>query len=239
MSKDATLEASLREERGKGPARRLRAAGKVPAVVYGGDAEPVTVTLDAGEAFQLFQSISVDNTIVSLTIDGEDPPIPTLVREIQTDPVRPDLLHVDFYRIQEGMEVEVDVPVHLNGVPEGVKAQGGILQQVIHELPVRCVPSQIPETYEIDVTELEMGDSIHVDGIPVQEGVTILLDLDRTVCSVVAPKALEVEEEEPEEELEALLAEEGEIPPEELEELEEGEEVAEGAEEEPVEEEGT
>lgn len=225
MRKDVMLEAKPREERGKGAARRLRAAGKVPAVVYGGDADPVTVTLDAQEAFRLFQSISVDNTIVSLTLDGEDQPVQTLVREIQTDPLRPDLLHVDFYRIQEGMEVEVDVPVHLNGVPEGVKAQGGILQQVIHDLPVRCMPNMIPETYEIDVTGLEMGDSIHVDELPVEEGITILLDAERTVCSVVAPKALEVEEEEPEEELEALLAEEGELPPE-----EEGEEAAEAGE---------
>lgn len=228
MRKDVMLEAKPREERGKGAARRLRAAGKVPAVVYGGDADPVTVTLDAQEAFRLFQSISVDNTIVSLTLDGEDQPVQTLVREIQTDPLRPDLLHVDFYRIQEGMEVEVDVPVHLNGVPEGVKAQGGILQQVIHDLPVRCMPNLIPETYEIDVTALEMGDSIHVDELPVEEGITILLDAERTVCSVVAPKALEVEEEEPEEELEALLAEEGELPPEEMEEGEEAAEAGEG-----------
>ena len=225
MATQVTLKAEKRKESGKGAARKLRAAGRVPGVVYGRDAETVSVSVDTTEAEHLFRSISVENTIVDLDVKGIKGSFPTLVREIQVHPYKSDLLHVDFYRIQEGVKVQVEVPVHLNGVPEGVKHSGGILQQVIHELPVLVLPSDIPETVEIDVTHLDMNEAIHVYDLDLGEDVEVLIDADRTVASVVAPKALVVEEEEEEEieELEIAL-EEGELPEGEEGELPEGEE---------------
>lgn len=231
MSTQVTLKAEKREERGKGPARRLRADGRVPGVVYGKEADTIALSVDAVDAEYLFRSISTDNTIVDLDLEGEKASIPTLVREIQAHPFKDTLVHIDFYRIQEGVKVDVDIPVHLNGVPDGVKNSGGILQQVIHELPVSVLPYKIPESIEIDVTGLGMNESIHVGDIELDEEVEVLLDLERTIATVVAPKELVVEEEE-EEELEvALVGEEAEEVPEG--EVPEGEEAAaEGGEEE-------
>lgn len=228
----ATLNAEIREGRGKGAARKLRAGGRVPGVVYGKDEETVALSVDAMEARHLFESISVENTIVHLELDGDEP-VQTLVREIQVHPLGAELLHIDFYRIRAGVKVEVEIPVHLNGVPEGVKSSGGILQQVIHELPVWVLPADIPSTVEIDVTALEMGDSVHVSEIDLGEAVEILLEPDRTVATVVAPKALLLDEEEEEEEAEVeLIGEDGEPIEGELPEGEEPEEGAEAAEEE-------
>lgn len=211
MSTQVTLKASRRDESGKGVARKLRAAGKLPAVVYGGPDETVPVVLDAHETTNLFHSISVENTIVNLEVEGEKVPVPSLVREIQTHPYRSQILHVDFFRIQEGVEVELEVPIHLDGIPTGVKDDGGVLEQTIYMLPVRCLPTAIPEEFLVDVTGLEIHDSLHVEELDLPEGVTVLLDPSRTVCSVQAPSMAEVEVEEVEEEEPELIgAEEGE-----------------------------
>jgi len=223
MTLQATLKAKTRDATGKGPARRMRADGRVPGVIYGRDVETVEISVDASDATHLFQRISVENTIVDVEIDGETP-IPSLVREIQVHPFRPDLLHIDFFRIQEGVMVEVEIPVHLEGIPEGVKQQGGVLQQVIHELPVRVLPRAIPAFSETDATGLELGDSIPVSEIELDEGVEVQIDLDRTIASVIMPKELVVEEEEEEEleelEIELVEGEEGEMVPAEGEEAE-------------------
>ncbi|HEX9885589.1 MAG TPA: 50S ribosomal protein L25, partial [Longimicrobiales bacterium] len=113
--------------------------------------------------------------------------------------------HIDFLRIQKGVKVDVEIPVHLEGIPQGVKLSGGMLQQVIHELPVRVLPSDIPDSVAIDVTGLDIGDAIHVSDLDLGEGVEILIDLDHTVATVMAPRA--IVEEEAEEEIEG--AEEG------------------------------
>lgn len=199
MATTATLKAVPRTETGKGVARKLRAAGKVPAVVYGADADALPLTLDHHETELLFRRISLDNTIIQLEVDGESAPRPALIREIQTHPFRPDILHVDFYTVQTGVELELDVPVRLEGTPTGVKDQGGVLEQVIYEIPVRCVPAAIPEYFTAHVEELEIGDSFHVSELEVPEGVAILLDLERTLCSVQAPTMLSSEDEEDEE----------------------------------------
>ncbi len=207
MATQVSLKAERREGRGKGPARKLRADGRLPAVLYGAGADPLSLALSAHDTVHLFRSISVENTIINLEVEGEKAPVPTLVREIQTHPARPDLLHVDFLRIQSGVEVELAVPVHLEGSPVGVRDEGGVLEQSIHEIPVRCLPENIPESFEVDVTELEIGDAIRVEDIAIPEGVEILLDLDRTVCTVQPPTALVIEEAVEEEELEAELVE--------------------------------
>jgi large subunit ribosomal protein L25 len=188
MSTGAKLRAEKRERKGKESARKLRDGGRIPAVLYGKETDTVSLSLDAHEAELLFQSISVENTIVGLEIEGEKAPVQTLIREIQVHPYRPVVFHVDFYRIREGERLEVEIPVHLHGVPEGVRSSGGILQQVVHQVPVKCLPTLIPESIDIDVTALELGGSVHVSDLRVAEGVEILMDPDQTVCSVVAPK---------------------------------------------------
>jgi large subunit ribosomal protein L25 len=215
MSTNATLSATRRDGTGKGVARKLRAQGQVPAVVYGKDMESVHVQVDAHEAEHLFKGISVASTIVDLNIDGEKRPLPTLVREVQTHPYRPELLHIDFLRIQKGVAVEVEVPLHLEGTPEGVRTDGGILEQIVHEIPVKCLPSKIPEAIVVDVTGLNVGDSLHVSDLDADEDVQILMDADRTIVNVAAPRVIEevveevVEEAEGEEPTAAAEAEGG------------------------------
>ena len=219
MTKTATvasLSASSREDTGKGAARQLRREGRVPAVVYGKDMDTVLLSVDALEAQHLFQTISVENTIVHLDVGDGEEPHQTLVREIQTHPYKNDLVHIDFLRIQAGVMVDVEIPVHLEGIPEGVKNSGGVLEQIIHELPVKCIPSKIPEQIVIDVSGLEVYEAIHVYDLDLGEGVEITIDDDRTICSVAIPKAPVLDEEEAEEEAEEpeLIGEDGEELPE-------------------------
>jgi large subunit ribosomal protein L25 len=136
----------------------------------------------------------VDNTIVNLEIEGESALVQTLVREIQTHPIRPDILHVDFLRIQMDVEVELDVPLHIHGTPRGVRDDGGVLEQPLHELPVRCLPDRIPEEILVEVANLGIGDSVHVRDLALPEGVEVMLDGDRIVCSVQIPTVLKAPE---------------------------------------------
>ena len=198
MSNDTTLNAQKRDDKGKGAARKLRQQGRVPAVLYGRELDSVHLSVDAHEVEHLFHSISVDNTIVKLAVDGDSEPYQTLVREIQTHPWRASLLHIDFLRIQKGVAVDVDVPLRLLGVPLGVKSEGGVLEQVIHDIPVRCIPSKIPAAIEVDVSELNLNEALHVADIELEEGVEIRIAEERTICSVAIPKIIEEEVEEEE-----------------------------------------
>ncbi len=207
MTANTGLAARRRHETGKGAARRLRASGQVPAVLYGKDQETVSLTLDAREALSLFHSISVENTIVNVQIDDDKEALETLVREIQMHPFRPDIVHVDFYCIERGVALEVEIPANYNGTPQGVR-DGGVLEVILHEFRVRCLPSMIPESIEIDISHLDIGDSVHVNEVSMAEGVELLTDPGQTACLVSAPR---VEEEPEEEELEeGLEGEEGE-----------------------------
>jgi large subunit ribosomal protein L25 len=211
MISKTELNAQARTETGKEVARRLRADGRIPAVLYGKDMEARSLSLDLQETEHLFRAISVENTILDLVIEGEKTPVQTLVREVQTFPHKPGILHVDFLRIQKGVAVEVDIPVHLEGTPVGVREAGGVLEQMINELRVKCIPSKIPEVVSLDVTGLGIGDSLHVSDVELGEDVDLLADVTRTICNVAVPKVIEVVEEVPEEELEEV-AEEGEAP---------------------------
>jgi large subunit ribosomal protein L25 len=191
MSTQATLNAEIREGVRKGANRRLRATGRVPAILYGKEQEPTLLSIDAREAERLFQQISVENTIIELKVKGDKSKIQALVREVQVGAVRPDLVHIDFYKIQAGVKLEVEIPLEFVGIPNGVRQDGGILEQVIHEVPVRCLPDQIPESIEIDVTALEINDSLHISDLKVAEGIEILMDPDRTICVVQVPRAIE------------------------------------------------
>ncbi len=203
---ETTVHLERRSESGKGAARKLRRAGRVPGVIYGGDQDPVLVSGDAQTMLRLFQSISVENTVLGLYLDGKRAGR-GLVRELQAHPFRPELLHMDFLRLQRGVAVEVSVPVILKGVPPGVKQGGGILDQLEHDLPVRCTPSQIPEAIHADVSEMEIGDTLRAADVDFPDEVESLSDPQQAVCSVLAPRLQEEDEDEAEEEVGDLLAE--------------------------------
>lgn len=207
MREQVTLEAEGREATGKGAARRLRREGWVPAVIYGHgeDSRHLKVRGDTLEA--LLGRISVDNTLIELEHDGTSERV--LIREVQRHPVRPDILHVDFFHIREDETIRVDVPLRLVGHAPGVE-EGGILQQNRHEIAVECLPGDIPEYFELDVAGLDIGDSLHVADLQAG-GVTILEDLDLTLCTVVPPTVIAVEEEEELPEEAALLELEPEV----------------------------
>ena len=237
MATEAQITAETRDQTGKGAARSLRREGKVPGVVYGRGLESVPVTVEAGELMRLVQSVSIENTLVDLSVDGEDggdeDSYQVLIREIQRHPFKQEFVHVDFFRIAMDEKIHVDVPLSLTGVPVGVKDKGGVLEHMLRELEVYCLPGNIPERVEIDVSELDIGDSIHVSEIDLPD-VEVLTDPDRSVVAVLAPTIIEEPEEEEEEELlepeligregEEIEGEEGELPEEEAEGGEEEEE---------------
>lgn len=192
MSKNATLQVEKRDGTGKGVARKLRQSGRVPAVLYGGGEGSMHLSLDTKKAEYLFHNISVDNTIIDLAFEGEKEPVRTLVREIQTHPWKAHVMHVDFLRIQKGVAVDMTVPVHLVGIPIGVRNSGGIIEQIIHDIAVRCIPSKIPESIEVDITELDLHDVLHVADITFGEGVEVMLAPEQTVCAIAQPRAEEV-----------------------------------------------
>ena len=191
---ETTLNLRTRSGSGKGAARKLRRAGRVPGVIYGGGEGTVLVSMETREALNLFQAISVENTVLDLLVDDREAER-ALVREVQAHPFRTELLHVDFLRVQRGVAIEVQVPVHVIGVPEGVR-QGGMLEHVVHDIPVKCVPSLIPAAIEVDVAALEAGDVLRAGDLPMPEGVESLIDPNRAICAVVAAMAPEPEEEE-------------------------------------------
>lgn len=199
MTITRSLSAKKRDGSGKGVARKLRQSGRVPAVLYGRGAEAVPLSIDAMEAKHLFAGISVENTIIELQVEGEKSAVQTLVREVQAHPHKKELVHVDFYRLQKGVAVDVSVPVHLEGTPVGVKSHGGNLEHALHELPVRCIPSLIPEAIVVDVSGLGVEEALHVSDLPLPKGVEATVEGDRLVCVVTAPRgALEGEEVETE-----------------------------------------
>ena len=194
----AKLNLESRGQSGKGVARKLRRAGRVPGVIYGGGGAPSLVSMEAHEALKLFQAISVDNTILELSVDDGEAER-ALVREVQVHPYRTELIHVDFLRIRRGVAIEVNIPIRLVGLPEGVRNEGGTLDQVIHDVAVKCTPSKIPEAIEVDVISLEIGDIVRAGDLEMPEGVESLLDPERTICGVAAPRVAEEDELEVEE----------------------------------------
>ena len=161
------------------------------------------VSMEARETLQLFQSIPVDNTILNLSLDGEAGPEQALVREVQVHPYRTELLHVDFIRVQRGVPIEVHVPVHLMGLPDGVRNEGGVLEHVAHDITVKCIPSLIPEAIEVDVTGLGIGDVLRAGDLAMPDGVENLVDPERMICGVAAARLAPDELEEEEEGVEA------------------------------------
>ena len=194
---NATLKASRRDTSGKGAARKLRGTGQVPAVLYGHGDRTESLAVDAHELDLLLHHVNPENTLIGLEIDGKRSDV--LIRELQRHPWRPEVLHVDFLLVHGDELLKLDVPVRLVGTPVGVRDQGGVLDQVLYELHVECLPRNIPEAAEVDISGLAVGDSVRVGDISIPN-VTILMDGELPVASVLHPR---VEEEAPAAEEEA------------------------------------
>jgi large subunit ribosomal protein L25 len=203
------LQIEVREGVGKGVARKLRAAGRMPAVCYGQGSEAVPVVVDPAALRRLLEKSDTGmNTIINLkggSVDGRM----VLVRELQKDPLRGGYLHADFYSVNVEETVEVSVPLHLVGKAPGVEL-GGILDHQLREIELECLPLAIPQGLEVDVSKLELGDSVHVREIALPEGVTLRSDPDLSVVSVVAASKAEEEPAEPAEGEEGAEVAEGE-----------------------------
>jgi large subunit ribosomal protein L25 len=186
------LSAQVRRSLGKGAARSLRRQSLVPAVLYGHDLESTLLSVSPGDLEEATSTASAENILIDLTItDGESTRNQrAMIREIQVDPVRRTILHVDFLGISMDRQITVEVPINLVGDPVGV-AEGGMLQQVVRSVEVSCLPDRIPDTVKLDVSSLAMGHSLHVSDLPVPEGVELLSDPRLTIATVLAPKKVE------------------------------------------------
>ena len=184
----AQLSATPRDGTGKGAARSLRASGRIPGVIYGHGREPQALAIDNRELEKLLSKISAESTVIELTLDGKS--AQTLIREIQRHPFKRQILHVDFQELVAGEKIIVRLPIVLSGVPDGVRQDGGVLDQTLRELEVEVDPANIPSHIEIDVTPLKIGDSIHVRDVKLPEGVEVVTELDSSVCVVSAPRAV-------------------------------------------------
>ena len=195
----ASLSAETRTETGKGVARKLRAAGRVRAVVYRHAREPQSLSLTTRELEKLLSQISTGSTVVELSLGGAT--TKTLIREIQRHPFKKQILHVDFQELVAGEKVTVEIPLVFVGIPEGVRLSGALLEQILHSIEVLVDPSNIPNHIDVDVTNLAMGHSLHVRELVLPPGLEVLTEEEATVCAVVAPRA--VVEETPAEGAEA------------------------------------
>ncbi len=191
MVKDLTIPAESRDSRGKNEARRLRAKGSVPAVVYGGPAGPAAVAVSPKELTKVLHSKTGHNTIFNLSVAGGDS-TPVMIVDWQYDPIKDTLLHADLKRIDLSQRITVKVPVVTQGDPRGVKLQGGIHEIVTRELEIECLPNDIPEQFTINVVDLMVGQSIRAGDIPISGSIRLLSPPDAVISHVVSLKAEEV-----------------------------------------------
>lgn len=183
----ASLSASRRSETGKGAARSLRRNGRIPAIIYGHDREPQPLAVPERDLEKLLSQISADNTVVELSIEGAG--ARALIREIQRHPFKRQILHVDFQEIVAGEKMTMRVPLRLVGTPVGVRLGGGIIDHTLRELNVLVDPANAPNHIDVDVTDLELGQSIHVDQLEVPAGVTVLDEPGAAVVVIATPRA--------------------------------------------------
>lgn len=180
------LSASTRSTAGKGVARKLRAAGQVPAIIYGHARAPQALVLNAHELQLLLEKNPYQSTVIDLAFDGQS--VRTLIRELQRHPFKKQILHVDFQELIAGEKVIVRVPLRFTGTADGVKNGGGVLDQIMHDLEILVDPSNIPSHIVVDVTPLMIGHSVHAGEIPLPDGVTLESEAEATVCVCAAPK---------------------------------------------------
>jgi large subunit ribosomal protein L25 len=199
QKEDITIRAKVREGRGKNDARRARREGMVPLSVYGGTGETIAALAPLRELAAILRSESGRNTIFTIDIEGVGTS-EVMFHERQIDPVRGRLIHADLTRLVKGQKIEVTVPLHLVGEPVGVREEQGVLEQIIREIEIRCEPREIPDTLNVDVSNLGVHDMVHISDIQVPEGIEILNPPDTVIATVgivkeepVAAPALEVE----------------------------------------------
>jgi large subunit ribosomal protein L25 len=193
------LKTTQRNTFGKGSARALRRQGLIPAVLYGPNRESVPLTISSLDLDKVYKASGTERVILNLKIEnGGIRNATAVVKEVQASPVTGQYLHIDFYEISLNQEIVVNVPVEVTGRSKGVE-RGGFLQVVRHELEISCLPVDMPDKIEVDVTNLDIGDSIHIGDVHLEDKVRVLADTGLTVVTVVPPT---VEEEVPEEELE-------------------------------------
>lgn len=199
MAEKVTIKAEKREGRGKNDSRRLRAEGKIPVVVYGGEGESVSAVAALSDLAAILRSDSGHNTVFTLDMTGEGTG-DVMFQDRQIDPIRGRLVHADLKRLKKGEKIEVTVSIHLVGEPIGLKEEGGMLEQQMREIKVLCEPANIPEFIEVNVADLNIGDSIHVSDIKVADTIEIHESPEALVASVTLVK---------EEVLEPTVEEEG------------------------------
>jgi large subunit ribosomal protein L25 len=191
MIKNIVVEVEPRSSRGKNASRRCRRDGRVPAVVYGGGDPPLTVSLSPRRLEEVLHLETGRNTIFTVALSGEDQKGAVMIKELQRDPASEALLHVDLVRVQLDKSITVRVPIRLVGVPEGVKTEGGVIEFVLREAEVECLPGDIPEHFDVDVSHLNVNQHVSVSALPANEKVKILDDPDGIVAVVVPPRVEE------------------------------------------------
>jgi large subunit ribosomal protein L25 len=196
------LKAEARAQTGKGAARKIRAGGNVPAVIYGQGVDPLHVSIDGKELFHLLHTDAGMNVMVDMRVDSDH--FLAMPREVQRDHIRGQFIHVDFLRIKRDERIGVEVPVHLVGESHGVK-EGGVIEHHLWNLHLECFPQDVPTSIDADISGLGINESLKVSDLDIPDKVTLLTSLDEVIVSVVPPQILRVEEEVPAEVEEAAL----------------------------------
>jgi len=186
------LSAVPRDESGKGAARKLRDQGMVPAVVYGPDLDSIPIAVNIRDLAALFRKAESDNILIDLSVEGKTTePYKVLIREVQRGPIRSKMLHVDFQQISLTKKITVSVPIHLKGTADGVKNQGGILEFIRRQIDVACLPTDMRDFIEIDVSEMMIGDSVHAGELDL-EGLELVTSENQVIVTVAAPTVAKV-----------------------------------------------
>lgn len=209
------IAARIRETKGKGAARKLRRNNQIPAIFYGPKTEPVMLTVDHEELHRITKHGASDNILLDLQLQSDKgtESRKAILKDLLIDPIKGSYLHADFYEISMEKEITVNIPIHLNNTPVGV-SDGGILQHIKRDLTISCLPGKLVDSLDVDVSNLDIGDSVHIRDINLPEGIQTIEDENLTVAVVAAPTVIkepieeEVEEEEPSEEEAAEATEE-------------------------------
>ena len=191
------LSVKKRSLEGSSSARRMRGAGRLPGVIYGTGSEPAAIEVETHAVEQVLHHHQSEMILIDIDLEGEGK-VSVLLKDVQHHPVTGALVHVDLQRVSANETLQVEVPLELVGEPEGVKA-GGLLDHVMHGILVECLPADLPETVDVDVSALNIGDSLHVSDVVVGDKVTVITDADAMVASVAAPKVVDEDEDVAEE----------------------------------------
>ena len=184
MRIETVVAAEARESRGKNEARRVRVSGRIPAVIYGAFKDPLAISVNPKDILRIIRSKTGHNSIFDVEVTGAEK-TPVIVADEQYHPVKGTLMHIDLKRIDLTRKLKVAVPVHVKGEAKGVKQQGGVLDIVTKTVEVECIPDHIPDQYDVDVTELMIGNNIRVSQLDAKEGVRILTSADVVIAHVV------------------------------------------------------